>query len=168
MASLVFSLMAKGYAVRITQPTNSLRFQDFSLTINIAANGERNHCYSYRVGQDRNTLRIVIGLLPEQGRIAVDDRADVQIVNVSREPLAAVVSGAGTFAAHVNSQAAARATGLVGSRTMKLQVVMGVDTAGGQQGREFLPPLAFWHRGHVANTSVLIHRVVPTAGNGSA
>ena len=39
---------------------------------------------------------------PEQGRIAVDDRADVQIVNVSREPLAVVVSGAGTFAAHMN------------------------------------------------------------------
>ena len=45
----VEALMGKGYAMRITQLPNSQGFQDCSLTINIAADGERNYCYFHQV-----------------------------------------------------------------------------------------------------------------------
>ena len=44
----------------------------------------------------------------------MDDGADVQIVDVPGQPLAAAVGWTGTFAAHVDGQAATRPAGLVG------------------------------------------------------
>ena len=55
----------------------------------------------------------------------MDDGADAQIVDVPGQSLAAAVGGAGAFAAHVDGQAAARATGLVGPRTVEHQVAAG-------------------------------------------
>lgn len=46
----VEALMGKEYVVRITPIAQPLKFQDFSLTIDITANGERNNGYFYWTG----------------------------------------------------------------------------------------------------------------------